>query len=338
MTVTCDDCGAVISTEVITAPGHTAVVDAAKDPTCVDTGLTEGSHCSVCNAVLVAQQTVPATGVHTFVDGTCSVCGEEEPTTGSTVWQLVTDANEIVAGGQFVVVGTYGNDHYALPTTISGKMNGVAVTVTDNKVVFVENTTPVWTVESCGNGIALYNGTSYLKYGSSTNLASSTTPYEFTLTAVGDAFKVASTATNTRGVVFRTGSNYNVFGGYALSNVSETSTEYVGIKFYKLINICDHKNIVDVAEVPATCTTVGYTAGKQCADCGTYTEGHTLIEMLPHSYGDGVQTTAPGCETTGVKTYTCSVCGHSYTEEIPAAGHIMGSGTWWGWLDAFILG
>lgn len=326
VTVTCEECGAVLSAEVITAPGHTAVVDAAKEPTCVDTGLTEGSHCSVCDDVLVAQQTVPATGVHTFVDGTCSVCGEAEPTTGTAEYQLVTDVNEIVAGGQFVVVGTYGNDHYALPTTISGKMNGVAVTVTDNKVVFVENTTPVWTVESCGNGIALYNGSSYLKYGSSTNLASSTTPYEFTLTAVGDAFKVASTATNTRGVVFRTGSNYNVFGGYALSNVSETSTEYVGIKFYKLINICGHKNIVDVAEVPATCTSVGYTAGKQCADCGAYTEGHTLIEMIPHSYNDGVQTTAPGCETTGVKTYTCAVCGHSYTEVIPAAGHIMGEG------------
>ena len=39
-----------------------------------------------------------------------------------------------------------------------------------------------------------------------------------------------------------------------------------------------------------------------------------------HSYTEAV-TTAPGCETTGVKTFTCSKCGVSYTEEIAATGH-----------------
>ena len=38
----------------------TSVTDAAKAPTCTETGLTEGSHCSVCEKVLVAQETVPA--------------------------------------------------------------------------------------------------------------------------------------------------------------------------------------------------------------------------------------------------------------------------------------
>lgn len=38
---------------------HTEKIDAAVEPTCTATGLTEGKHCSVCNAVLVAQQTVP---------------------------------------------------------------------------------------------------------------------------------------------------------------------------------------------------------------------------------------------------------------------------------------
>ena len=37
----------------------TPVTDAAKAPTCTETGLTEGSHCSVCEKVLVAQETVP---------------------------------------------------------------------------------------------------------------------------------------------------------------------------------------------------------------------------------------------------------------------------------------
>ncbi|MBR5881511.1 MAG: hypothetical protein IKZ16_07460, partial [Clostridia bacterium] len=47
--------------------GHTAATDAAVAPTCTETGLTEGSHCSVCEAVITAQEKVPATG-HTKSD------------------------------------------------------------------------------------------------------------------------------------------------------------------------------------------------------------------------------------------------------------------------------
>ena len=41
-----------------------------------------------------------------------------------------------------------------------------------------------------------------------------------------------------------------------------------------------------------------------------------------HSYDNGVQTSAPGCTTEGVKTYTCSVCNGTKTEAISSTGHI----------------
>lgn len=41
---------------------HTLVTDEAATPTCTDTGLTEGSHCSVCGTVLVEQETIAALG------------------------------------------------------------------------------------------------------------------------------------------------------------------------------------------------------------------------------------------------------------------------------------
>ena len=41
-----------------------------------------------------------------------------------------------------------------------------------------------------------------------------------------------------------------------------------------------------------------------------------------HAWGDGVVTTEPTCTAAGVKTYTCSKCGNTKTEEIPALGHI----------------
>ena len=74
------------------AKGHTPAQDAAKAPTCTETGLTAGSHCSVCDTVLVAQEEVAVTG-HTYGDWsvekeatkkeqglkakTCTVCGDK---------------------------------------------------------------------------------------------------------------------------------------------------------------------------------------------------------------------------------------------------------------------
>lgn len=48
----------LIST-VLEATGHTVVIDEAVEPTYDNTGLTEGKHCSVCDAVIVAQEVIP---------------------------------------------------------------------------------------------------------------------------------------------------------------------------------------------------------------------------------------------------------------------------------------
>ena len=85
----CSRCGDIYKDNFVDALGHTVVVDPAVAPDCTHTGLTEGSHCSVCNIVLKAQETVPATGhkydkVVTaptctekgYTTYTCSVCGD----------------------------------------------------------------------------------------------------------------------------------------------------------------------------------------------------------------------------------------------------------------------
>ncbi len=56
-TFTCSECGE-IKRESIPAIGHTKVIDAAVKATYANTGLTEGSHCSVCNEILAAQQLI----------------------------------------------------------------------------------------------------------------------------------------------------------------------------------------------------------------------------------------------------------------------------------------
>ena len=63
-TYTCE-CGDSYTGNKTAALGHDEIIDAAVAPTCTETGLTEGKHCSRCGAVLVKQETVAATG-HSF--------------------------------------------------------------------------------------------------------------------------------------------------------------------------------------------------------------------------------------------------------------------------------
>ena len=97
-TYTCS-CGDSYKSNYTSATGHTAVTATGYAATCVQTGLTDGESCSVCGAVITAQQTIPALG-HSWsewevviapdvgVQGlnrrTCNVCG--------TVEEAVTDA------------------------------------------------------------------------------------------------------------------------------------------------------------------------------------------------------------------------------------------------------
>ena len=67
---TCTVCGA----QLAPALGHTEVIDVAKAPTCEETGLTEGKHCSVCNEVLVKQESVAIID-HILDNNVCTMCG-----------------------------------------------------------------------------------------------------------------------------------------------------------------------------------------------------------------------------------------------------------------------
>ena len=101
-TFTCSKCSHSY-TEAIAATDHTVVIDAAVPATCTNSGLTEGKHCSVCNTVLVEQESVArlghdygnyvnngethtatcsrcnktSTANHTYTNGTC-ICGAKE--------------------------------------------------------------------------------------------------------------------------------------------------------------------------------------------------------------------------------------------------------------------
>ena len=78
----CSKCGWVRSDNKITHKklGHVPVVDEAADPTETEEGLTEGSHCARCGAVLKAQEVIPALQPQMDAKLVCSAIPEETVT------------------------------------------------------------------------------------------------------------------------------------------------------------------------------------------------------------------------------------------------------------------
>ena len=123
------------------ARGHTEVTDAAVAPTCTETGKTEGSHCSVCNTVLKAQEVIPALGHTEVTDAavapTCTKTGLTEGKHCSVCNEVLVEQETIPATGHTEVT-----DAAVAPTcTETGKTEGKHCSVC-NTVLVEQETIP----------------------------------------------------------------------------------------------------------------------------------------------------------------------------------------------------
>lgn len=110
-TFRCKICGSEYNDDYVAESSHTEVVDDAVEPDCTHTGLTEGSHCSVCNEILTPQTTVdpldhsytkeviaPTCSQQGYTEYTCERCGDSykddfTDTTAHSFTYYVSDGN-----------------------------------------------------------------------------------------------------------------------------------------------------------------------------------------------------------------------------------------------------
>ena len=99
---------------------------------------------------------------------------------------------------------------------------------------------------------------------------------------------------------------------YTCGRCQATTTESVPATGHKPVSI---------PAVAATCTAGGKTEGSKCEVCSTILIAQQDTPVLGHSWNSGVITANATCTTEGTKTYTCTRCGATTTESIPATGH-----------------
>lgn len=75
-----------------------------------------------------------------------------------------------------------------------------------------------------------------------------------------------------------------------------------------------------VTSIEPTVSTVGYRYHVCNRDGCGYREGEDIPKLHTHIWDDGVVTQKPTAAEPGVRTYTCTVCGQTRTEAIPATG------------------
>ena len=110
---TCTKCSATEDQSVDRLTTHTPVILEAVSATCENTGLTEGSQCSVCKKIIVKQNSIPKLS-HNYVDRHCSLCDGWEPSVG-------LEFEENSSGYTLVGTGDCTDNVISIPSTYNGK-------------------------------------------------------------------------------------------------------------------------------------------------------------------------------------------------------------------------
>ena len=268
-------------------------VEGAKEATCTENGHTGKTVCSDCGTVLNAGSVIAAPG-HSYVDGTCGVCGEADPST------TPDQPDQPTAGLQEGVAYTISADNatgtlWFNGTVSNGRFNG---SYEESEAVHVY-------IENVDGGFLLYfmdgNTKQYICMGDSSTGgsfgtdAASATVFEWN---AEKATAAVAEDSNNRAFGCDAAKTYTNFSCYDLSgnyNWGQFTPVDGGSTEPDLPEPCSHEHTTVKDAADATCTVDGHTGRTVCADCGYVLNAGSVIAAPGHSYVDGI----------------CGVCGEA---------------------------
>ena len=283
----CSRCGET-QTRDIEALGHVEVIDEVVSATCTASGKTEGIHCSRCNAVIKAQQEVPALGHDwsEYVQTKAPTCTEEGVKT-STCSRCDEERTQSIAakGHTLGADATCTEDQVCtvcgeVISAASGHIPGPAATCTTPQTCTV-----------CGTELAPALGHDLQHHEAQAA----------TCTEIGwNAYDTCSRCDYT--TYQEIAAKGHTAGPAATCLTSQTCT-VCGTELKAALG----HNLQHHEAQAATCTEIGWDAYDTCSRC----DYSTYVEIAAKGH-------TPDAEPTCVTPQTCTVCG---TELAPALGH-----------------
>ena len=286
---------------------HTVVADDAVAPTCTESGLTAGKHCSVCKEVIEKQETVEALGhtevVDAAVEATCTAAGLTEGKHCS-VCEEVLVKQETVTVEHTVVI-----DPAVEATCIAkGLTEGKHCSVCNTVIVKQQTVTASHTIE-VKEAVAATCTESGLTSGMACSVCDKVFAPQSPIAALGhdivkiDAVEVTCTKDG------RTAGEY-------CSRCDEV------FEVSEVLTAPGHTMVVQDA-VAVTCTADGLTEGRYCSSCNEVFATQTVIPTTGHStvIDKAVEATCTEAGLTGGSH--CSACDEVFTAQqtVDALGH-----------------
>ena len=339
----CTVCGKT-ETQTIAKTGHKSVTDKAIPATCTTDGKTEGSHCSVCGAVIKAQEIIKATG-HKFGNWTTTksaTCTESGTQIRKCETCGATESKSLSAKGHTEVVDK------AIPATCTtdGKTEGSHCSVcgavikaqdtikatghkfgnwtTTKSATCTESGTQIRKCETCGA-----TESKSLSAKGHTEVVDKAIPATCTTDGKteGSHCSVCGAVIKAQEIIKATGHKFGNWTTTKSATCTESGTqirkcETCGATESKSLSAKGHTEVVDKA-ILATCTTDGKTEGSHCSVCGAVIKAQTTITATGHKSSGWIVDKAASIGVKGSKHKECTVCKKVLeTAEIPALSRI----------------